>query len=214
MTVITNIVIGYLYNMTKAFTQSNKDQIKRSLLKKGREYFIRYGLKKTSIDELVKAVGIAKGSFYKFFDSKGALFMAIHEESEEKFRTNMMQKLTSTKEPIDKLRIFFMSSFTLMEEDPLLQILFNKEEYENLAIFLSSSYYKLHRSYDIVFLEELIKQWQAEGIVRQLDAKVASNMIALVYQAIIQKGTLSTAMYTKVKHMLFECLSKYLVDSQ
>ena len=101
-----------------------------------------------------------------------------------------------------------------MEEDPLLQILFNKEEYENLAIFLSSSYYKLHRNYDIVFLEELIKQWQTEGTVRQLDTKVASNMIALVYQAIIQKGTLSTSMYIKVKHMLFECLSKYLVYSQ
>ncbi len=200
--------------MAKAFTQSNKDLIRHNLLKKGREYFIKYGLKRTIVDELAKAVGISKGSFYKFFDSKEALFLAIHEESEEKLRTDLVQKLTGMKKPIDKLRTFFRSSFLILEEDPLLRIIFNEEEFENLTIFLSSDQYGVHYRYNTAFLEELIKQWQTEGIVRQLDAKVASNMIASIYLVILQKETLGEAMYNKVTHMLVECLSNYFVESK
>ena len=34
-------------------------------------------MKKTSVDQLTKAVGIAKGSFYKFYESKEMLFFAV-----------------------------------------------------------------------------------------------------------------------------------------
>lgn len=91
MTINTNIVIAYTI-MAKAFTQSRKEIIRRNLVNKGREYFIKYGLKKTSVDELAKATGISKGSFYTFFNSKEALFLAIHEESESKLQEELIQK--------------------------------------------------------------------------------------------------------------------------
>ena len=37
----------------------------------------RYGLKKTTIEDLVKLVGIAKSSFYLFFESKEALYVEL-----------------------------------------------------------------------------------------------------------------------------------------
>jgi AcrR family transcriptional regulator len=196
--------------MAKAFTQSDKDQIRHSLLQKGREYFIKYSLKKTSVDELAKAVGIAKGSFYKFFDSKEALFMAIHEESEEKFRTDLMQKLNETKEPVDKLRLFFKSSFLILEEDPLLRVVFGKGEYENLSGLITSEQYQEHYSHNIVFMGELIRQWQEQGIVKQIDAEVASNLIASVFFIYLQKETIGEKMYARVTDMMVECLVNYL----
>lgn len=36
-------------------------------------------MKKTSVDQLTRAVGIAKGSFYKFYESKEMLFFAVLE---------------------------------------------------------------------------------------------------------------------------------------
>lgn len=200
--------------MVKAFTKINKKLIKRNLIKKGREYFIRYGVKKTSIDELARAAGISKGSFYKFFDSKEALFLAIHEESEDKLRKDMMKKLAGIEKPIDKLRTFFKSAFDIMEEDPLLRIIFNQGEFENLNIFLSSNQYENHYHYDIAFLEELLKQWQAGGIVRKLDTRTASNMIANVCRLILQKEIMDKEMYKKVKNMLIECLSNYLAEPE
>ena len=79
--------------MARAYTEPGKERIRRALLQKGREYFIKYGIKKTSVEDLTRAAGIAKGSFYKFFNSKEALFMAVHEESEARLQREMFGKL-------------------------------------------------------------------------------------------------------------------------
>lgn len=196
--------------MTRAFTQSNKDQIRRALLQKGREYFIKYGLKKTSVDELAKAAGIAKGSFYKFFNSKEALFLAIHEETEEKLRTEIMEKFTDIEEPTDKIRLFLKTSFLVLEEDPLLRVVFSNAEFENMSGFLTSEQYREHYNQDIMFIEELIRQWQQEGIIRQIDTEVASYMISSVFYVFLQREPFGEEMYRRVTDMLVDCLVNYL----
>lgn len=40
---------------------------------------VTLGMKKTSVEQLTRAVGIAKGSFYKFYESKEMLFFAVLE---------------------------------------------------------------------------------------------------------------------------------------
>ena len=63
--------------MPRAFTDEERERIHEKLLNAGRSCFARYGLKKTTIDDLVKLAGIAKSSFYLFFESKEALYMEI-----------------------------------------------------------------------------------------------------------------------------------------
>ena len=196
--------------MARAFTQANIDQIKSDLLKKGREYFIRYGLKKTSVEELAKAAGIAKGSFYKFFDSKEDLFLAIHEESEKKMRADLIQKLESAVEPAEKLRSLLKNSFLYLEEDPLLLAVFSKEEPVNLSGLITSEQFREHYHQNIWFMEELVRQWQDEGIIRQLDPEVVSNLLGSTFYILLQKENLGEEMYSRVLDMQIECLVNYL----
>jgi AcrR family transcriptional regulator len=63
--------------MPRAFTEDEKATIRERLLKAGRDCFLRFGLKKTTIEDLTKPAGIAKASFYLFFDSKEQLFVEI-----------------------------------------------------------------------------------------------------------------------------------------
>ena len=197
--------------MAKAFTESGKELIRQNLLQKGRDYFTRYGLKKTSVEELAQAVGIAKGSFYKFFDSKEALFLAVHEASEEKLRNDLMSRLEEIKDPADKLRLFLKNSFLIMEEDPLLATVFSKGGLDGISGFLSSGEYEEHYHQSIAFMNELIRQWQSEGVIRQqLDAEVAGNMIASSFFIFLQRETLGAEMYARVTDMLIESLVNYL----
>ena len=53
-----------------AFTDYETEQLRKALLKETRHCAVTLGMKKTSVDQLTKAVGIAKGSFYKFYESK------------------------------------------------------------------------------------------------------------------------------------------------
>ena len=52
-----------------AFTDYEAEQLHKALLKETRRCAVTLGMKKTSVDQLTKAVGIAKGSFYKFYES-------------------------------------------------------------------------------------------------------------------------------------------------
>ena len=62
-----------------AFTEYETEQLRKALLKETRHCAVTLGMKKTSVDQLTKAVGIAKGSFYKFYESKEMLFFAVLE---------------------------------------------------------------------------------------------------------------------------------------
>ena len=61
--------------MPRAFSEKEKERIQTQLVEAGKSCFTRYGLKKTTIDDLVQPSGIAKSSFYLFFDSKEALYV-------------------------------------------------------------------------------------------------------------------------------------------
>jgi len=63
--------------MPRAFTATEKATIRDKVMEAGRSCFLRFGMKKTTLDDLVKPAGIAKASFYLFFKSKEALFLEL-----------------------------------------------------------------------------------------------------------------------------------------
>ena len=63
-----------------AFTEEQNETIRRDLIREARCYGVTVGMRKTSVEQLTEAVGISKGSFYKFFDSKELLFFAVLED--------------------------------------------------------------------------------------------------------------------------------------
>lgn len=63
--------------MARSFTEREKENIKRSLQEACKQSWTQYGYKKTSVDDLCRQVGISKGAFYLFFESKEALFCEV-----------------------------------------------------------------------------------------------------------------------------------------
>lgn len=66
------------------FSDTEKERIRQKLMQEGERLFASFGIKKVSIDELVQAAGIAKGSFYSFYPSKEHLYMEIAGEQQTK----------------------------------------------------------------------------------------------------------------------------------
>ena len=63
-----------------AFTDEQNRVICRNLIREARCCGVTVGMRKTTVEQLANAVGISKGSFYKFFDSKELLFFAMLED--------------------------------------------------------------------------------------------------------------------------------------
>ncbi len=66
--------------MVTAFSEGEKELIRNKLSEAARGCLGRYGVRKTTGDELVQQAGIAKGSFYNFYNSKECLFFNVLEE--------------------------------------------------------------------------------------------------------------------------------------
>ena len=93
--------------MPAIFTNEKKENIFHSLVDNGIKLFGKYGLKKTTVEELAAESSIAKGSFYKFFTSKEQLllhcFMRIREIIAEEVTTTILQSSGTPEESIQKL---------------------------------------------------------------------------------------------------------------
>lgn len=63
--------------MARSFSEREKENIRKSLIDICKQSWTQYGYKKTSVDEMCKQVGISKGAFYLFFESKEALFCEV-----------------------------------------------------------------------------------------------------------------------------------------
>ncbi len=63
--------------MPPAFSAEERARITGLLLDNGRRLFTSQGLRKTSLEDLVAGAGIAKSTFYVFFDSKEALYLEL-----------------------------------------------------------------------------------------------------------------------------------------
>lgn len=63
-----------------AFTDEQNEMIRKDLIREARRCGVTIGMRKTSVEQLTEAVGISKGSFYKFFDTKEMLFFAVLED--------------------------------------------------------------------------------------------------------------------------------------
>lgn len=63
--------------MARSFTEREKENIKKGLQEACKQSWTQFGYKKTSVDDLCKQVGISKGAFYLFFESKESLFCEV-----------------------------------------------------------------------------------------------------------------------------------------
>ena len=81
--------------MPKSFTDQERTYIKEKLIQEGRFLFAQYGLKKTTVDEIVQRVKIPKGTFYLFYESKERLLFDIILKEQAAIQSELIQAVAS-----------------------------------------------------------------------------------------------------------------------
>ena len=81
--------------MPKTFSESEREYIRERLKAEAGKCLATYGIRKTTIDELVRRVGIPKGTFYLFYESKERLLFEVIMEFDQKAQAQLMQELSA-----------------------------------------------------------------------------------------------------------------------
>ncbi|GAB3742173.1 TetR/AcrR family transcriptional regulator [Nocardiopsis nanhaiensis] len=105
--------------MPPTFTPEERERVTDLLLETGLQLFTTQGLRKTSLAELVAPAGIAKSSFYAFFDSKEALYLALMTRRMGQVKKRVIDDaLLSTTDTREALRRFLHATVAELSTEP------------------------------------------------------------------------------------------------
>ncbi len=195
--------------MPKKFNEQEREWIRRKLLEYGRRSFETIGLKKTSVEELTKAAGIAQGSFYMFFGSKEELFYEILQEEERSIRGKLLQSLESesvvTKEGI---RRFLLDAFRLIERSPLMRHTLLEGEMEQLIRKLPKELLERNFSEDRHALNPVIQKWQDAGILEGVRPELITSLLRSVMLLSLHKKEIGEPLFQGTMELLIDILAE------
>jgi len=200
--------------MPKSFSAEERKTITRKLLEKGKELFSVYGLKKTTIDDITDGVGIAKGSFYNFFESKEVLYYEVFLQAEKKLRGKALMALSSGELTPERFKRFLVRTFQMIDQYPTIRRMYLEDEYQLLMRRLPQEYRDNHTSEDIAQLTPLIKKWQSEGKMVQLDPEIITGMIRAFFVLVLHKKDLGEQYYLETIEMLAESIANRLIPEK
>ena len=189
--------------MARSFSEREKENIKRSLQDACKQSWTQYGYKKTSVDDLCKQVGISKGAFYLFFESKESLFCEVLCSVQEQICNGALEVIEKHKEKYgvaEALKLIYReydkNNFLCDSDSTDFTILMNKLSEEQAAKIQESN----KMSQQLFFSQPYLKF--------KVDADLAMSVIYSLIMNIKNKDILPH------NHMeTFDFMVDHLIDS-
>ena len=79
--------------MPKSYSEQEREYIRKRLKEEAAKCLARYGVRRTTVDEIVKRVNIPKGTFYLFYKSKELLLFEVIQEQQEHVNRELFQTI-------------------------------------------------------------------------------------------------------------------------
>lgn len=130
--------------MPTAFTREQQENIREQLFQAGISLSKTMGMQGMTVSKLAVAAGIAKGSFYNFFESKEAFILALTRYSGEKIQLLFQKHLDNrnkmtTHEFMDFLREYMNSEYDLLNGLTLEDVMWLKTHISDANLFEPTS---------------------------------------------------------------------------
>lgn len=164
--------------MPRGFTEVESQYYREKFIVVGSELFAKNGLTRVSIDEIVKKVGISKGSFYKFFRNKEDLCYDCLMKLENDTRTDIEKNLSKYKDnPGFLLKMMVTEIPKIIEKYPLISIFQNPQDLEALMLRVDPKKHEDNYNGDSLFIGRLLNE---SDINKHEQNSLTSLMWALV----------------------------------
>lgn len=148
----------------RGFSDEERDRIREDLIQTGRELVLTYGPQKTTVKDITEPVGIAKPTFYRFFDAKADLYLVILQQELEGFVERVRSELAETEDPRIGIERLFWCYAEFAEENPFIQ-----------QTVIQNNHQEFFRNVSTSTLEEVQQEEMAELLPLIEDLRARSN---------------------------------------
>ncbi len=198
--------------MGNSFSERERKIIREALLSKGRELFSASGIKKTSVEELSRSAGIAKGSFYRFFGSKEELFFEILEIEEGRLRDYIKDQYPVLN--CGSLSGIIKDSFRFTEENPIIRIVFKEGEYQRLLRKLPEDRLRKHIEGDNDFGMNIINSLRESGDLIDRNSEFLSGVLRALFFITLHKKEIGQDIYPEIENFFIDTISAGITEKE
>jgi AcrR family transcriptional regulator len=177
------------------FSEEDRQAIRQSLLEQGRKLFLRYGLRKTKVDELARAAGIAKGTFYNFFDSKEELCLEIFHQEENGLTEEIETLLARHQDAGEALRAVMDYSLRFVRSDSLLSRLRESGEYVLLSRGAGQARIARHQVRDVAFAGKVLEALRQKGAACPVEPAVLAGILRAIVLLAFHEEEIGARLY-------------------
>jgi AcrR family transcriptional regulator len=197
--------------MPKAWSEREKDLVKKTLQIEGKKLFEKFGLIKTTLDDIVRAAHISKGAFYLFYPSKEMLFQEVSEavqaENRRKIYEKVLEPASSRKEGFKAVLRFGLDLLT----STLLFRQLNTAEYEYLVRKLPP---EMKTQSMMSHIDEFVgsfSAWIEQGWMRKVDLLSLKGLFMSLFYLIIHREDFDEPGFNAAKELWIDMISEYLI---
>ncbi len=179
-------------------------------MESGIQLFGTYGIKKTNVEDLARSVGISKGAFYLFFNSKEELFLGIIEQFEEKYRREVFtDTFKSGISNYESFKQVLKNAFSLWKSNPILSK-FTQADHEYLLRKLPPEKVQAHLASDDAFITELLGQWKSVGIEVKVLPEIVSGLLKALFYVSLHEAEFDEDVYQETMELLIQLVAKHI----
>lgn len=115
--------------MPKTYSEKEREYIRKRLKEVAAECLDIYGVKKTTVDELVQRANIPKGTFYLFYESKELLLFDVINDFHDEIQKTLLKELESFRGNIQRQQLsdLLFRIYKKAEDSFLIKIIKNKD---------------------------------------------------------------------------------------
>lgn len=201
--------------MPRAWSEEEQASVREALLDAGRELFGRLGLRRVAVEELTRAAGIGKGSFYLLFDSKEALFFAVQEREEQALKASVeaeMAPLEAAGDGAALLETLALGAVRTLETHPFLRHVVEPGVVTALLRKLDPMVVAAHRQHDRAWVEGLVERWIAGGLLpATTDHELVFGLFASFFALSLQREVVGDG-FDDVVAVLARGMAREIVD--
>ena len=187
--------------MGKAFTEEETKIIRKKLLKAGEKIFIEKGLKKTGIKDLTNMAGISLGSFYRFFESKEALFLEIIDTYNHR-AFKLLKDILNEQIKTDNFNLedLVITNFKVLKEMPLYMMIYERnEEYDYLLSKVSKEKLNENMRKEKEILEYILDTYEKYGQCKKdYDREIVEGISKYMFVGLVNKSIIGSHVVEEV----------------
>lgn len=191
--------------MPVIFSEKKRREISSQIKEAALRLFETKGIRKTTVAELAESVGIAKGTFYNFYATKGQLVAAIMDDFDAAAEQELRNKLAGRgKIPVSEFYDYYVDlfrpstafSFHFEADDIMLM-----QEMEETRKYFSTEYAVKNAKLVLGFLD---------GIRDDVDYGYIANLAKLVNLAIENRSAFCQEAFEQNLRAIFDLMLQYL----